>query len=71
MKKLLEIISKQAYVFMLIGMVVIVAALLFIIKINQGADGNIVVAWGIGGVGLILYLTGRIGAFLKQKNRSR
>lgn len=71
MKKILEIISKQAYVFMLIGMVVIVAGVLFLMQINRGASGSIVLAWGISGVGLALYLTGRVGVFLNRKNRTR
>lgn len=71
MKKLIEIISKQAYVFMLAGMIIIATGVLFIMRINQGASGSIVLAWGISGVGLVLYLTGRIGIVLNRKNRSR
>ena len=71
MKKLLDIFIKKSYIFMLAGMIVLVAGIILFYRIKNGIPGNVVLAWGISGVGLVLYLSGRIGAILNRRNRTR
>lgn len=72
MNKLLEFISKQAYLFLFAGMIIIISDVVYLMgKYYQGIPEKSVVFPIIGGVGFFLYILGRIGLVLQKKNRSR
>ncbi len=69
MKKIVDFIAKYAYIFMMVGFVGVAAGLMYVLRINNGAEGHIQTAWIISGIGLFAYAVGRIGVMLARKNR--
>ena len=66
MKRIWEFISNHAYIFMLIGMIIGIAGLLFLMKFDRtGEPKSDALILGI--IGIAVYLIGRISLFFKKK----
>ncbi len=68
MKKIWRIISENAYIVMLIGMIIGITGLLILMRFNH-TGGPREIAIFIGIFGIVLYLTGRVALIFKGKVR--
>jgi hypothetical protein len=66
--KALDFVCDHAYAFMLVGMVFVIVAFLMMFNLRgSGNAGMVRVTWGVGIVGMVIYLVGRAGVVYRDR----